>query len=141
VPEDNGEIRRQSKVKGEKRRQDAGATNNGNGLAARELEFGGEGQQGYILGALDGYGEPALMTRAGARHAARQNSAAILNKGREHFGFFVIDQVNLLDAEAANFLFADEITLAALGSSGGPGSALRARTSASGTPAETAGRV
>ncbi len=77
------------------------------------------------------------MPRTRARHAPGQNLAAVLDKRRKHLRLFVIDQVNLIDAEAANLLLAHEIALAALRATRRPRSALG--PGPPGTPAETAG--
>src|ERR1700728_2789242 len=86
---------------------------------ARELQLGRERQQRDILRPLDGDGEPALVTRAGARHAARQYLAALLNELAEYLGLFVVDKIRLVDAEAANFFLANKVALAALGRAAG----------------------
>src|ERR1700722_9051900 len=79
------------------------------------LKFRGKRQQGDVLRPLDRHGEPALMTRTGPGHTARQNLPALLNERRENLGLFVVDKVHFVDAEPANFLLADEVALAALG--------------------------
>jgi hypothetical protein len=53
------------------------------------------------------------MTGADSSHAARQNLAALLNELRKNVGALVIDEVHLLNAELANFLFAKILALAA----------------------------
>lgn len=73
----------------------------------------GERQQRDIAGALDGFAEPALVTRADTGHAARENLAALLHELREDVGAFVVDEVHLLDAELADFLFPEVLALAA----------------------------
>ena len=83
--------------------------------SAWSLEFRGERKQGDILRPLDHDGQPTLVARAGAGHAAGQDLAALLNERREDLGLFVIDEIGLIDAETADFLFANEAALAALG--------------------------
>ena len=72
-----------------------------------------EGHQGDVAGALDGHAQPALVPRAHASHAARQNLAALLHELRQNVSALVVDEVHLLDAELANFLFAEVLALAA----------------------------
>jgi hypothetical protein len=72
-----------------------------------------ERQKSDVAGALDGYTKPALVTRANACHAARQNFAALLHELGKDVGTLVIDKVHLLDAELADFLFAEVLTLSA----------------------------
>src|ERR1700751_1281806 len=59
-----------------------------------ELQFRGKRQQRDVLRALDGYREPALVTRAGTRHAARKDFAALLNKRRQNLGLLVVDEID-----------------------------------------------
>jgi hypothetical protein len=81
------------------------------GLRARGAAC--ERQQGDVARALDGDAEPALVTRADAGHAARENFAAFLDELRKNVGAFVVDEVHLLDAELADFLFAEILAFAA----------------------------
>jgi len=81
------------------------------GLGTRSAA--GEGKQGDVARALDGYAEPALMARADASHAARKNLAALLDELRKNVGALVVDHVHLLDTELADLLFAEVLTLAA----------------------------
>src|SRR5580692_10595658 len=83
-----------------------------------------ERQQGDVARALDGDAKPALVARADAGHAARENFAALLNELRKNVGALVVDEIHLLDAKLADFLFAEILTLAARPSAG------TARTSA-----------
>ena len=53
------------------------------------------------------------MARADAGHAARENLAALLHELREDVGALVVDEVHFLDAELADFLFAEVLALAA----------------------------
>jgi hypothetical protein len=73
----------------------------------------GKRQQSDVAGALDGHTEPALVTRADASHAARQNLAALLHELGKNVGALVVDQIDLFDTELADFLFAEELALAA----------------------------
>src|ERR1700728_3543843 len=73
----------------------------------------GERQQRDIAGALDGFAEPTLVTRADTGHAPRENLAALLHELRKDVGAFVVDEVHLLDAELADFLFPEVLALAA----------------------------
>jgi hypothetical protein len=77
------------------------------------LQFGGERKERDILRTLDRHGKPALVPRARAGHAARKNLAALLNERRENLGAFIVDEVGLVDAKAADLLFADKVPLAA----------------------------
>src|SRR5579864_4765430 len=73
------------------------------------LQLRRERQKSYVLCALDGNRQPALMARASAGHSPRENLAALLHEGLENLRLLVIDQVDLIDAEAADLLFADVI--------------------------------
>src|SRR5215475_11061733 len=73
----------------------------------------GERQQRDVAGPFDGHAEPALMARAYASHAARQDLPALLDELGEYVCALVVDQVDLLDAELAHFLLAEELTFAA----------------------------
>jgi len=77
----------------------------------------GKRQQSDVAGALDGHAEPALMTRADPGHAARKNFAALLHELGKNVGALVVDEINLLDTELADFLLAEELALAARPSS------------------------
>jgi hypothetical protein len=72
-----------------------------------------ERKQRDVAGAFDGFAEPALVARADSRHATRENLAALLHELREDVGALVVDEVHLLDAELAHFLFAKVLALAA----------------------------
>src|SRR5437667_12014088 len=69
-------------------------------------------QQGDVACPLDGHAQPALMTRANARHPPRQNLATLLHELRQDVRSFVVDEVHLLDAEFANLLLAEILALA-----------------------------
>ena len=58
------------------------------------------------------------MARADSGHAARENFAALLHELGEDIGALVVDEVHLLDAELADFLFAEILALAAGASTG-----------------------
>src|SRR5689334_24317116 len=79
-------------------------------------------QQRDVASALDGHAQSSLVTRADARHAARQNLAALLHELRQNVRALVVDEVHLLDAKLADFLFAEILALAA----GTPSGASRA---------------
>jgi hypothetical protein len=78
----------------------------------------GEGHQRDVACALDGYAEPTLVARADAGHATREDLAAFLHELGEDVGALVVDEVHLLDAELADFLFAEILALAAGASAG-----------------------
>jgi hypothetical protein len=73
----------------------------------------GKGQQRDVARALDGHAEPALVARADAGHASRQDLAALLHKLRKDVGALIVDEVHLLDAKLADFLLAKILALAA----------------------------
>jgi hypothetical protein len=77
------------------------------------------------------------VTGTDAGHAAREDLAAFLDELREDVGALVVDEVHLLDAELANFLFAEILTLAAARStraaSAGTAFATRTTVSSAGT--------
>jgi hypothetical protein len=86
-----------------------------NDLARRLRACGAarERQQGNVAGALDGHAEPALVARANSGHAPRKNFPAFLNELRKNVRALVVDEVHLLDAKLADFLFAEILPLAA----------------------------
>ena len=100
-----------------------------------------EGHQRDVAGALDGYTEPTLVTRANSGHAARENLAALLHELREDVGALVVDEIHFLDAEFADLFLAEILALAA-GPSAGParstGAAFAARTAVTATGAVSA---
>ena len=111
------------------------------GAGVRACGAAGEGHQRDVAGALDGYAEPALVARADAGHAARENLAALLHELREDVGALVVDEVHLLDAELADFLLAEILALAARASAGtarSTGAAFATRTAVTATGAVTA---
>src|SRR5712692_150604 len=63
---------------------------------------GGVGKQRDVAGALERDREAALVTGTGSGHAARKNLAPLADKAAEARDFFVIDQMDLLDAEVAD---------------------------------------
>jgi hypothetical protein len=73
----------------------------------------GKWKQRDVARALDGFAEPALVTCADAGHAARQNLSAFLHELRKNVSALVVDEVHLLDAKLADFLFAKILALAA----------------------------
>jgi hypothetical protein len=76
----------------------------------------GKWQQRDVASALDRFAKPPLVARADAGHAARENLAAFLHELRQDVGALIVDEVHLLDAELADFLFAEILALAATGS-------------------------
>ena len=96
------------------------------------LQFRRERQESDIARTLDGFAEPALVARARPGHAARQNFSALLHERLKHLGFFVVDEVHVLDAKAADFLLAKILALSATARTAGtaPGSSGAARTAA-----------
>src|SRR5229473_2234294 len=72
----------------------------------------GKWQQSDVARPLDGHAQPALMTRAHARHPARQNLSALLHELRQDVRALVVDEVHLLDAELAHLLLPEILTLA-----------------------------
>jgi hypothetical protein len=100
----------------------------------------GKRQQSDVAGALDGHAEPALVTRADAGHAAGKNLAALLHELGKNVGALVVDEIDLLDTELADFLFAEELALAArptprtsAGAAGSTRTAFTASATAAGT--------
>src|ERR1700682_473604 len=53
------------------------------------------------------------MARADTGHASRENLAALLHELRKNVGALIVDEVHLLDAKLADFLFAEILALAA----------------------------
>jgi len=88
--------------------------------ATTNLQFRRERQKRDVARPLDGLAEPALVARAGARHAARQNLAPLLHEGLEHLDLLVVDEVHVLDAKTADFLFAEILALSAAAWAAGP---------------------
>src|SRR5260370_27070147 len=92
----------------------------------------GEGHERDVAGALDGYAEPALVARADAGHAGRENLAALLHELRKDVAALVVDEVHLFDAKLADRFLASLLALAATGTAGtsalAAGAAFTART-------------
>ena len=83
---------------------------------ARRLNTRGaasKGQQSDVARALDGDAKPTLMARANASHATGQNLAAFLDELSQNVGALIVDEVHLLDAELADLLLAEVLTLSA----------------------------
>jgi hypothetical protein len=93
------------------------------------LQLGGEGKQRDVARPLDRLAQPALVARAGAGHAARQNFAAVLNKRPKLIGLLVINEINFVRAEAADLPLAEELALASAWRAAGSSTAFT-RTSA-----------
>jgi hypothetical protein len=92
---------------GSGRRGDNRAWLQRSGGAARER------QQSDVARALDGFAQPALVPRANAGHAPRQNLPTLLHELRQNVRALVVDEIHFLDAEFANFLLAEILALAA----------------------------
>src|ERR1035441_7871918 len=73
----------------------------------RLLELRRERQQGDVARLLDGVGQPPLVRGADAGNAARDNLAALRHERVEQLHVLVIDVVDLLHTEPANFLAAE----------------------------------
>src|SRR5882724_1745153 len=58
------------------------------------------------------------MPRANARHAARENLSALLDKLRKNVRALVVDEIHFFHAELANFLLAEILALATARSAG-----------------------
>ena len=59
------------------------------------------GRQGHLAGPLDGHGDLALVTPAGAGDAARLDLAAVAHEAAQGGDVLVVDLVDLLLAEGA----------------------------------------
>src|SRR5579863_7938669 len=98
------------------------------------LQLSRERQQRDVARPLDRFAEPPLVARAGARHAARQDFSPLLHERLQLVHLLVIDEVHVIDAEAADFLLAKILALPAAAWSSGTAarssraSALAART-------------
>jgi len=75
-------------------------------------------QESDVARPLDGHAQPALVPRANAGHAARQNLPALLHELRQDVRTLVVNEVHLLDAELAHLLFAEILALASWPSAG-----------------------
>src|ERR1035437_288816 len=103
----------------------------------------GEGQQGDIPGLLDGAGQAALVLGADAGQTAGHNLAPLGHKALQQTDIAVWNRVNLLGAELADLLAAEELAASAR-ATGGPSARSAARTSAgagTGTVARTLARA
>src|SRR6266404_1023583 len=78
-------------------------------LSARRAA--GKWQESDVARPLDGHAQPALVPRANARHAARQNLPALLHELGKNVRALIVDEVHLFDAELANFLLAEILSL------------------------------
>jgi hypothetical protein len=103
--------------------------------AAAPLNLGPERQERDVLRPLDGHRKPALVPRASAGHAPWQDLAAFLDELPEDVCLFVVDQIHLVDAKAANLLPANVAALAPLpaGAASASGSPSRTRPAATGS--------
>jgi hypothetical protein len=68
-----------------------------------------EGQQGNVTGPLDRSCQAALVGRAHPSQTPRHNLASLGHKLLQQPDIFVIDVVNFLDAEPANFLATEKL--------------------------------
>jgi len=73
----------------------------------------GKRKQGDVPGLLDGAGEAALVRSADAGEPPRHNFAALGYKALQQPHIAVRNRVNLLGAELANLLAAEELAAAA----------------------------
>ena len=89
--------------------------------APAKLEARGEGEQGDVARLLDGQAETALVTGADPGEAAGNDLAALCDEALKETDVAVGDSVDLLCAELADLLAAEELATAgaATGSSGG----------------------
>src|SRR6185312_8816904 len=87
------------------------------------LSARGERQQGDVAGLLDGRRDATLVRRADAGQAAGHDLALLRHELAEQAHVFVIDGINLLDAELADLLAAEELASAFTAATG---TALRA---------------
>src|SRR5258706_10097186 len=88
------------------------------------LLVGRERKHGRDAGALDRVLEFALMQRTGSGDAARKDLPALRDELLQRLDVFVVDVLELLDAELADALAAkEELLLAALRSAGSAGAA------------------
>lgn len=78
----------------------------------------GERKQRDVARALDRFTEPALVTRANAGHAARQDLSALLHELRQNVRALIVDEIHLFDTKLTDFLFAEILALAAAWSAG-----------------------
>src|SRR5215510_13476544 len=72
------------------------------GLLTRRFLIRRVGQQRDVARALDSFSQHALVRGARARDSPRQNFAALGNVALQQLHIFEVDQINFLDAEAAN---------------------------------------
>jgi hypothetical protein len=68
-------------------------------------------QQGHRARALDGVGQLALVPRAAAGDTARDDLAALGDEAAEAPHVFVVDEIDLVRAELANFAAPEAATL------------------------------
>jgi hypothetical protein len=61
------------------------------------------GQERYVARALDGFGQHALVRSARSTDATRQDFPALRNEALKELHILVINEVNLLSTEAADF--------------------------------------
>ena len=108
------------------------------GSAARpnKLEARGEGEQGNVARLLDGLRDLALMAGADAGQTARNDLAALGDEALQQADIAVADGVDLLGAELADLLAAEELASAgtAAGTARASGTTRWTRGTAAATP-------
>ena len=70
------------------------------------------GQQSQVAGTLDGDGQLALMLRAGAGHATGDNLRTLRDESSQAGDILIIDILNAVNAEGADFLSAFSAAMA-----------------------------
>ena len=93
----------------------------------------GKGQQGDIPGLLDGAGQAALVFGADAGQAARHNLAALGDEALQQTHIAVRNGVDLLRAELADLLAAEELAATARSAGGTTAGATAGTTAGAGT--------
>jgi hypothetical protein len=81
-------------------------------LANSLLVAGCERQQSNVAGLLDGTRQPSLVRRADSGEASRYDLAPLRDKLLQQAHIAIVDGVDLLDTEFANFLAAKELASA-----------------------------
>ena len=97
--------------------------------------------QGDVSRTLDSYAQPTLVPSAHASHPARKNLAALLHELRQDVRALVVDEVHLLDAKLADFLFPEVLAFPAGTPSRAPRTAWSTWPAASRTPFTPPARV
>jgi hypothetical protein len=97
-------------------------------LLVTALVAGCKRQQSDVAGLFDGTRQPALMGGADAGEAPGYYLAPLGNKLLQQAYIAIVDGVDLLDTEFANFLAAKELASAAAGAAGASTGRASART-------------